>query len=132
MSIQTQINRLNTAVSDQSALIAQVRAALAGKVGGVSGGSVATATGQIIATLTPVRSHGYVYYTDGSMTPRMLQVTEDTTITAAVGTILVIESEDISAVNGNAQALVEDAVFNGVETYVIAGDFTVDISTILG
>lgn len=132
MSIQTQINRLNTAVSDQATLISQVRAAMAGKVGGASGGSVATATGRIDAVMAPVPDHGRVYYTDGSMTFRTLQVTEDTTITAAVGTILVIESGDISFVDGNVQRLAEDAGINGVEAYVVMGDFTVDISTKMG
>lgn len=64
MSVQSEINRINTAVTGQADLIAQIQTALEGKAGG-GGGSVETCTVTITSDSGSVGGFLFTTYSNG-------------------------------------------------------------------
>ena len=135
MSVQSQINRLNTAVSDQSSLIAQIGEALAGKVinaGGGGSSAVETVTGTIITSEAPIPDYPTIWFTDGTMSVVGDTISSDRSIEAAKGTILVAYCEDIIRPDGGLEWIDPGAEWNGVKFYIITGDFELSVSVPMG
>ena len=135
MSVQSQINRLNTAVSDQSSLIAQIGEALAGKVinaGGGSGSAVETVTGTITTSEAPIPDYPTIWFTDGTMRVVDNTISSDQSIEVTKGTILVVYCEDIILPTGGVEQIDPDVEWNGVKYYHVIGDFELSVSVPMG
>ena len=132
MSIQSQINRLNTAVSNQSSLIAQIGEALTGKVVVGGGSAVETVTGTIATSVAPISNDPKIWFTDSTMSVVGKTISSEQSIEVVKGTVLVIYCEDIIQANGGVVWIDSGASYNGVKFYQVVDNFELSVSVPMG